>query len=349
MATDPTTGLLQLATPPTSSAPTSTTGGLIQQTGNAGTPTSTGPVPTTPVDPVQTFTPAQAQGVTAGATGYTPTPYQVDPKTGTVQGQLSDILSKDSPLMSLATSQADQSMNSRGLLNSSLAEGARQAAVIAQALPIAQQDASAYTTAMTNTVNAKNAASSSNAQAENNAATVNAQLLTSLNSTNANAINNALGQNVQAQNQRNLQLISSDTQISLANLQAQNQQLLQTDVNAANGFSQLIAQIAAIQNSSTLDSATKQQDVQSLVSNYNQFLKTSAAIGSTNQANVTSLNLDQYFNNPSYNQTMNGSMFPGPNGTLYPSQQAANDAWVQQGKQQQQAIDQQNTTPPAQI
>ena len=88
---------------------------------------------------------------TAGesGTGWQTSPY-VDPLTSqvtsdqTVSGQLDSLLSQDSPLMQRAKYQGIATANSRGLLNSSLAAGAAQAAMIDAALPIAQQDAQTY-------------------------------------------------------------------------------------------------------------------------------------------------------------------------------------------------------------
>lgn len=59
----------------------------------------------------------------------------------TVQGQLNSMLDSDSPLMKRAETQGKQFANQRGLLNSSMAAGASQGAMIDRATPIAQQDA----------------------------------------------------------------------------------------------------------------------------------------------------------------------------------------------------------------
>ncbi|TDX29095.1 hypothetical protein DFO67_108139 [Modicisalibacter xianhensis] len=61
----------------------------------------------------------------------------------TVQGQLNSILKSNSPLMKRAATQGKQYANKRGLLNSSMAAGATQGAMIDAATPIAQQDAGA--------------------------------------------------------------------------------------------------------------------------------------------------------------------------------------------------------------
>ncbi|TFH85275.1 DUF4214 domain-containing protein [Billgrantia azerbaijanica] len=62
----------------------------------------------------------------------------------TVQGLLGRILAEDSPLMQRAANQGTQQAARRGLLNSSMAAGAAQGAMIDRALPIASQDAQTY-------------------------------------------------------------------------------------------------------------------------------------------------------------------------------------------------------------
>jgi hypothetical protein len=62
----------------------------------------------------------------------------------TVRSQLQQIIADDSPLMQQARARAMQSANARGLLNSSMAMTAADAALYDAAMPIAQQDASTY-------------------------------------------------------------------------------------------------------------------------------------------------------------------------------------------------------------
>lgn len=72
-----------------------------------------------------------------------PTPWNVDGNQ-TVATQLERILKTDSPLMQLAKTRAQQEAQSRGLLNTTMAGTAGEAAMIDRALPIAQQDARTY-------------------------------------------------------------------------------------------------------------------------------------------------------------------------------------------------------------
>jgi len=67
-----------------------------------------------------------------------PNPYG----TTSVETRVNDIASKDSPLNQMARTEANKVMNRRGMLNSGIAVGAAQDAVLKNALPIASQDAS---------------------------------------------------------------------------------------------------------------------------------------------------------------------------------------------------------------
>ena len=119
--------------------------GLPQPMAQSMTTTGQEP-PATPAAPPPT--PA-ASGMPAAAT-WTPG------KDATVQGQLTGLLDKGGPLMDRAATRADQQMNARGLLNSSIAVGAGQSALYDAALPIAQQDAQTFGRA--GEVNARTAA-----------------------------------------------------------------------------------------------------------------------------------------------------------------------------------------------
>jgi len=65
----------------------------------------------------------------------------IDPSKDTVEGRVSDIISTGSPLQQIAKTQAKQEMQQKGLLNTSMAIGAGQKAVMEQALSIAKPDA----------------------------------------------------------------------------------------------------------------------------------------------------------------------------------------------------------------
>jgi len=97
--------------------------------GSAGTTTTGG-----------TLTP----GTSTTAAQFDPVQRQVDAAKETTSGQLQGIIAEDSPLMQQARAQAKQGMAARGLLNSSMAQGAGVAAMLEKATPIATADATTY-------------------------------------------------------------------------------------------------------------------------------------------------------------------------------------------------------------
>lgn len=87
----------------------------------------------------------------------------------TVENRISDIIKADSPLMQVARTQANQQSNARGTLNSSMATGAAQRAVIEAATPIAAQDAQTSAQFKRDNQSAENAAGQFNAGEVNKA------------------------------------------------------------------------------------------------------------------------------------------------------------------------------------
>jgi hypothetical protein len=106
---------------------------------------------------------------TAGNTvaQYTPETRSVDTKTQTVAGQVDSMLAKDSPLLQRARTLATQGMAQRGLVNSSMSQGAGTAAMIDRVTPIAQQDAATYNSVASENMGAKNTAGQFNAGEQN--------------------------------------------------------------------------------------------------------------------------------------------------------------------------------------
>lgn len=94
---------------------------------------------------------------------YNPQTRQVDAGKETVQGQMDSILANDSPLMQRARTLATQQMSQRGLVNSSMAQGAGVAAMIDRAMPMAQQDANTYNAVASENMTAGNRANEFNA------------------------------------------------------------------------------------------------------------------------------------------------------------------------------------------
>ena len=103
------------------------------------------------------------QPVAPNIATYAPTQRTVDKPTETTQGQVESILSKDSPLMQRARALAKQGMAQRGLVNSSMSQGAGVASMIDRATPIAAQDAQTFSQAASENMNALNQSGQFNA------------------------------------------------------------------------------------------------------------------------------------------------------------------------------------------
>jgi len=197
----------------------------------------------------------------------------------TVSGQITGLLSANSPLLQKARADSLAQMNARGLANSSMALGEGQKAVIASALPIAQQDATTAATrgqfnasqgnqmnqfnaGQTNaasqfTAGASNTAALTNAAAQNTAAQFTAgstneaskQYSTALNSTVQNMMDQSMKislANADAATKIELQNIDANTRKDLAATEAQYKNQMQASQSANDIFQQISKNIADI-------------------------------------------------------------------------------------------------------
>lgn len=195
---DPLGGGSAPAATPSTVTPSSNGGGLLNPNPS---PAYSAPTP-------------QATAQQAVATTYDPTKQVVSDKS-TVQNQLADITSNGSALNTLAAADANKESNRRGLLNSSIAVGAAQKAVLQSALPIAQQDASTNASADAANATFANSASQFNAGAKNTTSQTNAQLGTQVSLANSTT-----------ELQKQLAQIQSDTTLSAADKQIKSQQII---------------------------------------------------------------------------------------------------------------------------
>jgi len=189
---------------------------VVAGQGTAGSYTATQAATAAPVTAGQaTATQATSQGYTAtdaqaalqgaantydGAQGTAAT-WTPDDKS-TVQGQVKNIIADNSALQVQAATRAKQEKNKLGLMNSSMAVQAGQAALYDAAIPIASQDASTFATAgQYNAGNAqqmnlanmasKNQGLEFSASAKNKVMSENSQLQTNVNLANAGETNKA--------------------------------------------------------------------------------------------------------------------------------------------------------------
>lgn len=192
----------------------------------------------------------------------------IDENLGTVQGQTSKIIDANSPLMQRAAAAANVQSADNGTLNSSMAVGAAQGAVMDRAVPIAAQDASAH-----------NQFSLQNMQEANTTARTNAGILTGVSQSNA------------ALDTQNKQFnVGQGNTVSLANTAAVNRA---TEFNAssaqqvdlANAAAKNAAAIATANNLTQIEAQTMAKDTQIVLANLNN----SDAAKRAGQQNTTSL------------------------------------------------------------
>lgn len=251
----------------------------------------------TPGTPTTSYTPATATPTQANATSYDPHAFAVT-SDQTVQGQLKGLIDEDSPLMQQAATRAKQEQNARGTANSTMAMQAGHQAVIASALPIAQQDATAFNNAATRTTDAQNAALNFGAAAQNQTSQANAQLGTNVSLANAQAVNQAFTTAVNNATQLTNTRLNNETQVALQGLDAQskmalaqldanNRQLLQQSQGASNAYVQAVTNIANISTSNVLSKEAKDAATASQLNMLNEQLRALGAVGG--------LDLSQYF------------------------------------------------------
>jgi hypothetical protein len=154
------------------------------------------------IDPnaVNNYTANQATG----------TNWNVD-RNQTVQGQVNDIIAADSPLMQQARAQSLAQMNRRGLINSSMAVGAGQEAVIKNATPIATSDAATYAAAGKFGADTANNMATYNTTAQNEAAKFRAT------AANAALVNNQIALNDAAKSNATVQTNTALTNAAATN------------------------------------------------------------------------------------------------------------------------------------
>lgn len=203
----------------------------------------------------------------------------VDKPTETVQGQLGSFLSSGSPILERARAGAMQQANSRGLINSTMAAQAGEAAALDAAVPIAQADANIYNQASGQNQAFRNQAASQNAQlgtqvdlanaeAANRASSQNAQLATQISQSNAEATNRAASQNAQLGTETSrfnadlemkniLSMADNATKTSLARIEADYKVLMQGNVSASEIYRGTMTNISNILMNKDLDGPAK--------------------------------------------------------------------------------------------
>jgi hypothetical protein len=259
---------------------------------------------TTPKDPLDATTSADplmpapiGAETTPKAASYDATLGAVNPATDSVSGQMDTLLSKDNPYIERARAKAAEVANSRGLLNSSMAAGAGEAAAIDAALPIASQDAGTYSQQRLANQGASNTAGQFNAGAQNQfglqaaggeiasrSAEQQARLQTGLIGTQTEAASRLAAQ--QGEIQMNLQSLRGDQATAVAQIEANYKQLMQTSASASTMFADVSKTIGAIMNDVNTTAEQKQAAVNNQIALLNASL---AVLGGVNNLDLGSL------------------------------------------------------------
>ena len=213
-----------------------------------------------------------------------PTLGTVNIDTDTVSGQLDAILGRDSPYLTRARASSTQAMNRRGLINTTMAGQAGEAAAIDAALPIASQDASTFSTQRLANQGASNqfglqelsgeqALANIGKQAEETRTTAEttARLETGLQAERAKQISELSTQ--QAGEGIELQTLRGTQAQALADTEAMYKTILQTSASGSMLFGESMKQMTAVLN----DSTTAPEVKAGLLENLQQMLEASLA------------------------------------------------------------------------
>jgi hypothetical protein len=195
---------------------------------------------------------------TADTEAYDPTLREVNAPTETVAGQLHQLLSSGNPYVERAKSGAMQTANRRGLLNSSMAAGAGEAAAIDAALPIASADANVYGTASRENQGYTNTAGQFNAGAKNTASLQGAQSANQLGTIAATG-----------EQERQTQVLKGTQATQLAEIEQRYKNTTQASASATALFSQVSKNISDILN----DPNTSQEQKQAAVDHQTNILE----------------------------------------------------------------------------
>lgn len=236
-----------------------------------------------PFEVVAAPAPAQMTPTTAGDAAQMQastvnTSALAQPTAETAENRLTGILNKGGPLMQQAATAGQQQAASRGLLNSSMAVQAAQAATYQAATPIATadansinqmagQNASQFNNTLQSNANAQNTAAQTNMSATNQANQFNANTQNQASQWNASTQNEFAKLNTQNQNTANqwnaqqgneatLKTLDINSREQLANIEANYKQLMQTNSSAENMYSQVMKNISDIQNNKDISDKT---------------------------------------------------------------------------------------------
>ena len=260
--------------------------------------------------PVTNAIPGSSQAVNGNAASASATTEDLNAPQLTIAGNIGKYIDPNSSINQMLKTKALGAANGEGTLNSSMTDSAISNGIIANAQSMAQQDQGVYSTGavqnanlLTNTANSNaglaNQVSMANANAANQSSLQNAGLSNQVNIANADAANRSALQNSQLQSQQDVQQMSNASQqniaqmsnanqLAMTNLNNSNKSTLQGSSAAVNIYQQAMNNISTIQNNTSMDQATKDLQVQNIIST------TQAELN--DQSAITGLNIGANFN-----------------------------------------------------
>jgi hypothetical protein len=245
-----------------------------QTPGTAATGATTGLMNTTAVPLTPSIAPAVTPYTPINQPAPAPTPVALDPSK-TVAGGVEKIIAADSPLMQQATARAMAKMNERGLLNSSQAISAGQAAVLDAATPIAVQDANNAT---------QLALAGQQAATQKYTADLSSNTQLQMQTVD-NAFKTAF-QTADTAAKAQLQTAHDAATKQIAEIEANYKTLMQTSQSASDTYKATLAAIANIYADSSIDAAGKAN----VINGYLGWMKQNMnMIGSVNGVDLTGL------------------------------------------------------------
>ena len=219
--------------------------------------------------PAHKYTPTSRDSYGYDPTSRDPNLRRVQAPTETLQGQLTGIMDENNVLLQRARTRGNQYAAERGLNNSSLGAQFAQAAVLDEAIPIAQHDAGVYGTAARDNQAYQDRASQDNQVATNRSREYGAAERNLASRDNQAAFNRALEYNAEAKNladqgnhdaamrvvladldaktRTNIAQLNVDSQRYVTQMEQRHERILRTQVAAKDGFNQMTNNIAHIE------------------------------------------------------------------------------------------------------
>jgi hypothetical protein len=200
--------------------------------------------------------------------------------------QVNNVIAEDSPLMQQAATKGKQAAQGRGLLNTSMAVQAGQAAVMDRAMPIAQYDAGANSNVLNSNQANNQQTKIFNAGQEQDINKYNSTGKAQTSQFNAGEANKTSIVNASEQNKILQQFLDQGNKLQLADIEASYKVLMQSEASAMTIYQQSVKNISEILMNPDLTAAAKT----AAVNNQNALLKTGLNIvGKMSGLNLSAL------------------------------------------------------------